>query len=141
MMTEEEQKIFSYGQLSAFCNDNAVIEPPCHKDNIVALFESYERTGYSKNWEKPIERLRKDFPLIPDNELEMLVEYFDKAVHYCETVCCSLAGIYPIISGRPEGKEKEDVKRAVTACKRRYPWMDNKYLEHVAWYTVRMCNR
>ena len=137
-MTREEEKLYSYGRLSAFCDDNAVSLPPCHMDIIYNIFDSYNHTEYRKS---PLEKLQKDFPFISNENLLELIEYFKKAVDYCETVCCTLAGIYdsPCVPETDQGKE--DIRRVVEACTKRYPWMKSQYIESLAVGVVYMCWR
>lgn len=55
-MTQEKRIIFAYGQLNAYCEDDVIIEPPCYKDNIYDIFDSYNHTGFSKNKETSLDR-------------------------------------------------------------------------------------
>lgn len=138
-MTQEEQKFYSRGRLSAYCDDNAVLEPPCHCEIIWKIFDSYNNSKYIQR--NPLEKWQEDFPFISNEDLVMLIDYFKIAIDYCENVCCTLAGIYnaPVL---PETEQcKRDMESVVKACIKRYPWIKPKYIESLAYGVIAMCLR
>lgn len=140
-MTQEEMKIFASGKLAAFCDDNAVIEPPCHADKIYNIFYSYMHTGFSRNKETPLEKLRNDFPDIADEELLELIGYFKQAKDYFENVCCAYASKYQYVGIIITDETKEDIERVITACTKRYPWIKPEFIKDFLHGVVAMCNR
>lgn len=140
-MLDEKQKWISKGELLAYLDDNVVLEPPCYSNEIYMIFDSYNHTGYSRNGEKHIEKLKNDFPYIDERDLLRLIHYLEMAKDYCVRVCCAFAGIYQTV-GIPVCDEAQDDKELVVkACQKRYPWIKSEYVEKLLPGVCHMCNR
>ena len=140
-LTKEEEKILATGKLLAYCNDRIIIEPPCHAEIILDLF-SFNHTGNSRNGETPLEKLQNDFPNIEENELLDLIAYFKQVKDYCDLVCCAYAQKYPYpVCSKKTNEEQEDVGQVVKACRQRYPWLEQEYIESYLISVVYMCIR
>ena len=105
-LTNEEVKILATGKLLAYCDDSIIIEPPCHAEIILDLFNSFNQN--SRNGETQLEKLQNDFPNIGENELLDLIEYFKQVKNYCDLVCCAYAQKYPYpVSSKKTTKNKK----------------------------------
>ncbi|MBE5872012.1 MAG: hypothetical protein E7294_12265 [Lachnospiraceae bacterium] len=141
-LTNEEEKILATGKLLAYCDDRIIIEPPCHAEIILDLFTSFNHTGNSRNRETPLEKLQNDFPNIVENELLDLISYFKQVKDYCNLVCCAYAQKYPYpVGSKKSNEEQEDVGQVVKACRQRYPWLEQEYIESYLKGVVYMCIR
>lgn len=141
-LTKEEEKILATGKLLAYCNDSIIIEPPCHAEIVLDLFASFNHTGNSRNGETPLEKLQNDFPNIGEKELLDLIAYFKQVKAYCALVCCAYAQKYPYpVSSKKSNEEQEDVERVIEACRQRYPWLEQDYIESYLISVVYMCIR
>ena len=141
-MTPDKYRILGAGKLMAYCEDTITAEPPCHAERISELYDSFTRTGYKKSGETPLEKLHDDFPDICENELDELTAYFKQADDYISRVCSAYAMIYPYPVGSANtAEEREDMGRAVTACRQRYPWLTKEYIEMYLKGVVAMCIR
>lgn len=141
-LTNEEEKILATGKLLAYCEDRIIIEPPCHAEIILDIFTSFNQTEYSRNGETPLEKLQNDFPNIGENELLELIEYFKQVKHYLDLVCCAYAQKYPYpVCSKKSNEEQEDVEKVVKACRQRYPWLEQEYIESYLIGAVYMCIR
>lgn len=140
-MINEEFRLISKGRLLAYLNDTVVLSPPCYGDCIYEIFDSYNHTGYSKNSEKPIEKLQNDFPHIDKEDLLRLIDYLKMAKDYCETVCCAFAGIYQSVPVPKSDEAQKDIQLVVRACLKRYPWIKPEYVEGMLPGICWLCNR
>ncbi len=141
-LTNEEEKILATGKLLAYCNDRIIIEPPCHAEIIPDLFNSFNHTGHSRNGETPLEKLQNDFPNISENDLLDLIAYFKQVKDYCDLVCSAYAQKYPYpVCSKKTNEEQEDVGQVVRACRQRYPWLEQEYIEAYLISVVYMCIR
>lgn len=141
-LTNEENKILATGKLLAYCDDRIIIEPPCHAEIILDFFTSFNQTEYSRNGETPLEKLQNDFPNIGENELLDLIEYFKQVKDYLDLVCCAYAQKYPYpVCSKKSNEEQEDVEKVVKACRQRYPWLEQEYIESYLIGVVYMCIR
>lgn len=141
-LTNEEEKILATGKLLAYCDDRIIIEPPCYAEIILDLFASFNHTGNSRNGETPLEKLQNDFPNIAEKELLDLIAYFKQVKEYCALVCCAYAQKYPYpVCSKKSNEEQEDVEKVVKACRQRYPWLEQKYIESYLIGVVYMCIR
>ena len=142
-LTAEEKKIFADGQLHAYCNDEIILEPPSHAECIFELFDSFKHTGNSRSGETPLEKLHNDFLDIDENELVDLIAYFKQVDYYCSLVCCAYAMKYPypLHVGNESTEEREDIDRVISACRQRYPWLTQEYIEMYLVGAVYMCIR
>lgn len=140
-MFDEKLTLISQGKLIAYENDKVVLKPPCYNEQIFNIYNSYVHTGYSKNHEKPLEKLQTDFPSINEEDLLTLIDYFKMVDSYCELVCCAFAGIYQTV-GVPETVEAQrDKQRIVNICLTRFPWLKSEYIENLLAGVCHMCNR
>jgi hypothetical protein len=141
-LNNEEVKILATGKLLAYCDDSITIEPPCHAEIILDLFNSFNHTGNSRNGETPLEKLQNDFPNIGETELLDLIEYFKQVKNYCDLVCCAYAQKHPYpVSSKKNDEEQEVFGQVVKACRQRYPWLEKEYIESNLISVVYMCIR
>lgn len=140
-MSKEEFRLISKGKLQAYLDDTVVLEPPCYGECIYEIFDSYNHTGYSKNGEKPIEKLKNDFPHIENEDLLRLIDYLKMAQDYCETVCCAFAGSYPSVGVPKTDEAQKDIQLVVKACLKRYPWIKPDHIEGMLPGICWLCNR
>ena len=128
-MINKEYQLISKERLLAHLDDKVVLEPPCYKDEIYTIFYSYSHTGFEKSGEKPIEKLKKDFPKIKE------------VTEYCQDVCCDFEGLYQTVIIPKTDEAKRNVQLVVEICTRRYPWLKKSYivnfLERVCWLANR----
>lgn len=108
--------LISQGKLIAYQDDKVVLKPPCYDEQIFEIFNSYVHTGYSKNHEKPLEKLQTDFSSINEEDLLTLIDCFKTVVYYCECVCCAFAGIYQTVSIPESVEAQKDKQRVVKIC-------------------------
>lgn len=128
-------------RLKSYESNEEVIDPPCYKDNIYEIYDSYKHTGYRKSPETPFEKLHGDFPLISEDDLNLLIQYLKEADDYCENVCCEFAMIYDTL-GIPKTAEAEtDKNRVVKICMTRYPWMKEERITNMLSGICWLCNR
>ena len=140
-MINKEYQLISKERLLAHLDDKVVLEPPCYKDEIYTIFYSYSHTGFEKSGENPIEKLKKDFPKIKEEDLEKLIVYFKEVTKYCQDVCCDFEGLYQTVIIPKTDEAKRNVQLVVEICTRRYPWLKKSYienfLERVCWLSNR----
>ena len=138
---DEKFRLISKGRLMAYLDDSVVLEPPCYADKMYEIFDSYVHTGYSKNKETPVEKLKNDFPYIDQEDLLKLIDYLKMARDYCISVCCAFAGIYDSVGVPTSEEAQKDKELVIKACLKRYPWLKSNYVEGLLPGVCAMCNR
>ena len=142
-LTTEENKKLADEKLTAYCSDTIISEPPSHADCISGLFDSFTHTGFGKSRETHLEKLQNDFPNIDENELKDLIVYFKQVTDYCDSVCSAYASKYPypLVGSGNTQEERKDIGRVVKACRQKYPWLKQEYIEMHLKGVVAMCIR
>lgn len=128
-MINEKYKALSKQRLQEYESDKVVIDPPCYNDEIYDIYEiydSYRHIGCYINHEELMEKLHKNFPLISEEDLNLLINYFKEVDDYCINVCCAFAGIYQTVPIPTSIEGQRDKERVIKICLTRFPWIKQK---------------